>query len=288
MVCTVPVEALASPGLAIVLQEASNRALSGGTTAMGAEVLGVVSLLWMRTVNNYQCRYGGSLANVTRQLVAEGGIRRLYRGLAPALLQSPLARFGDMAANDGVLAALAHTSMPFSAKMACASSVAAAFRACIMPIDACQTTLQVDGREGFKKLIERTRANPVTPWRGTTGAMSSTCIGHFTWFYTNNQLQECLPKFDTFTGKHLRQALIGFMSSVVADVSCNPFRVLKVVRQTSPKQITYPEAAAEILAADGLSGLLGRGLKSRILASGLQGALFTVCWRAISEQRETM
>lgn len=34
-------------------------------------------------------------------------------------------------------------------------------------------------------------------------------------------------------GKHVRHALIGFASSVVADTLCNPIRVLKVNRQAS-------------------------------------------------------
>lgn len=35
----------------------------------------------------------------------------------------------------------------------------------------------------------------------------------------------------------------------------------------------------EILAKEGYAGLFGRGLKTKILANGLQGLLFTVLWR---------
>ena len=35
-----------------------------------------------------------------------GGIRRFYRGYGPAILQGPLSRFGDTAANEGMLALL--------------------------------------------------------------------------------------------------------------------------------------------------------------------------------------
>lgn len=35
----------------------------------------------------------------------------------------------------------------------------------------------------------------------------------------------------------------------------------------------------EVLEKEGLLGLLGRGLKTKILANGLQGLLFTVLWR---------
>ena len=48
--------------------------------------------MWLRTVMNYQYAHGGSATEALRHLWAEGGVRRLYRGLGPALLQAPLSR----------------------------------------------------------------------------------------------------------------------------------------------------------------------------------------------------
>ena len=36
-------------------------------------------------------------------LYKDGGVRRFYRGVGPALLQGPLSRFGDTAANVGLI-----------------------------------------------------------------------------------------------------------------------------------------------------------------------------------------
>ncbi len=38
-------------------------------------------------------------------------------------------------------------------------------------------------------------------------------------------------------------------------------------------------AARAVIAVDGIQGLFGRGLKTRILANGLQGLMFTVLWQ---------
>jgi hypothetical protein len=43
---------------------------------------------------------------IKRTLYADGGIPRFYRGVLPALIQGPLSRFGDTAANTGMLTLL--------------------------------------------------------------------------------------------------------------------------------------------------------------------------------------
>ena len=86
----------------------------------------------------------------------DGGIPRFYRGLAPALFQGPLSRFGDTAANAGTLALLdsydstAHLNV--GVKTLAASSAAAGFRIVLMPIDACKTIMQV-GVTGLRKVL---------------------------------------------------------------------------------------------------------------------------------------
>lgn len=66
----------------------------------------VVSLMWLRTTMNYQYRYGTSTREAMRALYKDGGVLRFYRGLAPALFQGPLSRFGDTASNAGCLSLL--------------------------------------------------------------------------------------------------------------------------------------------------------------------------------------
>jgi hypothetical protein len=250
---------------------------------MGAQAINVLTLMWMRTIMNYQYRYGGTLGDTVKKLYAEGGIPRFYRGLAPGMIQAPVSRFGDTAANDGALAALEHTELPTAAKTMCASACAAGFRIFLMPVDAWKTTKQVEGADGLKRLIEKTKKHPTALWQGAVGAMTATWVGHYPWFYTNNQLRESLPPFDFAYGKYVRNAVIGFASAAVSDTCSNSLRVLKTTRQTSLEPVGYMESAKLIIDKEGYAGLFGRGLGTRILTNGLQGALFTIGWRAISE-----
>jgi len=277
------VEAKAPPSMSEIMSKASKKALSGGLAGMGAQAINVLTLMWMRTIMNYQYRYGGSLSEVVKKLYAEGGVPRFYRGLAPGLVQAPVSRFGDTAANDGALAALEHTSLPTAAKTMCASACAAGFRVFLMPIDAWKTTKQVEGADGLKKLIEKTKKHPTALWQGAVGAMTATWVGHYPWFYTNNQLREVLPQFDFTYGKYVRNAVIGFASAAVSDTCSNSLRVLKTTRQTALEPVSYMDSAKAIIAKEGYAGLFGRGLGTRILTNGVQGALFTIGWKAISE-----
>lgn len=280
---TVGMDIKDAPSTKQIFDKAAKKALSGGLAGMGAQAINVVTLMWMRTIMNYQYRYGGSMTEVTKKLWAEGGVPRFYRGMAPGLIQAPVSRFGDTAANDGALAALEHTELPTAAKTMVASASAAGFRVVLMPIDAWKTTKQVEGADGLKKLIEKTRRHPTALWQGAVGAMSATWVGHYPWFYTNNQLREVLPQFDFMYGKYIRNAFIGFCSAAISDTCSNSLRVLKTTRQTSLEPIGYVDSAKAIIGKEGYAGLFGRGLKTRILTNGIQGALFTVGWKAIAE-----
>lgn len=83
----------------------------------------------------------------------------------------------------------------------------------------------------------------------------------------------------TILQKLLRSAVIGFAASVASDTISNSLRVLKTYRQVNATPIGYADAARAVIAADGLKGLFGRGLKTRILANGLQGIMFSVLWK---------
>ena len=66
-----------------------------------AMVLNVFTLMWLRTTMNYQYKHGISFNEALDRLYKEGGVRRFYQGLSAALIQAPLSRFGDTAANTG-------------------------------------------------------------------------------------------------------------------------------------------------------------------------------------------
>ena len=87
---------------------------------------------------NYQYRNGTSFPVALRTLYADGGIPRFYRGVLPALIQGPLSRFGDTAANTGMITLLDSMEqtkgLNVGVKTASASAAAALFRIFLMPV----------------------------------------------------------------------------------------------------------------------------------------------------------
>lgn len=271
-----------------ILKKAAARAGQGGLAGAAAMGINVMSLMWMRTTINYQYRYGTSTTEAFKALYKDGGIPRFYRGLIPALIQGPMSRFGDTAANTGTLAALEAfeftANLPVVLKTVAASVAAALFRIVLMPVDTFKTTMQVEGKDGVKKLFAKVKTGgPQVFWYGSLAAASATFVGHYPWFFTFNLLQEKLPKPDTMLEKLARNAFIGFVSSAVSDTCSNSIRVIKVYKQANTEAITYPEALKRVLKEDGVMGLLGRGLKTKIVANGMQGLMFSVLWKYIDE-----
>ena len=84
-----------------ILAIAGKRALGGGIPGALAGLLQVLSLMWLRTVGNFQMRYGTNMQDTVATLYKQGGIPRFYEGVGFALIQGPLSRFGSTAANDG-------------------------------------------------------------------------------------------------------------------------------------------------------------------------------------------
>ncbi|EEC47750.1 predicted protein [Phaeodactylum tricornutum CCAP 1055/1] len=274
------------PSFREILNKSAASAVRGGTAGAVAMGANVAALMWMRTTINYQYRNGTSFPVALRALYADGGIPRFYRGVLPALAQGPLSRFGDTAANTGILTMLnsldATKDINIGFKTVAASTAAALFRIVIMPIDTVKTTMQVTGK--FSNVVDKVKVNgPFALYNGSLAAASATFVGHYPWFATYNFLSEKIPKQDTQLAELGRRAIMGFCSSAISDTCSNSIRVVKVYKQSHPEQLTYAKVVSNVLQESGVRGLFFRGLETKILANGLQGILFSILWKHFEE-----
>jgi len=245
--------------------------------------------MWMRTTMNYQYRYGTSTREALATLYREGGLGRFYQGLPYALLQTPLSRFGDTAANTGVLAVFAATApgVPLAVSTAVASASGSLWRILITPVDTLKTTMQVEGKAAMAQIGEKVKAEgPLVLYQGALANALASFVGSYPWFFAYNMLQQVLPAAPAgvLAFKLIRNAAAGFGASCVSDCISNVIRVLKTNVQTSPTKISYQQAAQQIIEKDGLLALFGRGLATRLITNGLQASVFSVLWKVLEEQ----
>lgn len=283
--------------VAEMFDQAKSRAFRGGLTGAAAQGVNVLSLMWLRTTMNYQMANGTKMIPTIKLLFKEGGVSRFYRGLIPALVQSPVSRFGDTFANAGALAFLNSSELtqqlPIAVKTACASLCAGGVRIFLMPIDAWKTNKQVHGKAGLTSLLQKVRNYPnrsilnlygwSSLWHGGIAAASATAVGHWPWFVVYNYLDAYLPWNEgTAMQQVSRNAGIGLAASFVSDVSSNGIRVLKTYRQTYKEPVSYFKAFNDIRLQHGLfgwEGLFFRGLQTRIVSHGINSMVFTVAWK---------
>lgn len=105
----------------------------------------------------------------------------------------PISRFGDTAANAGILALLQSNSylkdLPTPIKTIFASLCAAAFRMILTPLDTLKTTLQVQGAKGTSLLRQRIKTHGVgSLWWGAFATAAATFVGHYPWFATVSEI----------------------------------------------------------------------------------------------------
>jgi hypothetical protein len=220
--------------------------VKSGTAGATAMTVQVSSLMWMRTTMNYQFKNGGNFTGTIRKLYAEGGVMRFYRGIVPALIIGPIARFGDTAANmfaRDIFKTPHIAKAPIFIQTSLGSILAGIWRLTTLPIDAWKTSKQVHGEKGLQMLMEKYKINGLkTFYQGGIASASATMVGHYPWFLTNNYLDFYIPKYSFKDNKLkaiLRGAFIGFCCTMVSDTVSNSIRVVKTVKQTSDKQLTY-------------------------------------------------
>merc|ERR1719387_275935 len=269
------------------MKKAGFRALGGGFSGAAAMVIQVGSLMWMRTTMNYQYRYGMTTMGAMKTLYADGGILRFYRGVGPALIQGPASRFGDTFANAGVLELFAQSesmnAWPTPVKTVFASATASSMRCLLVPVDTVKTIMQVEGKEGIPKLMAKYKTGgPVVFFHGAGATLAAHFAGNYPWFVTFNTLQENWPKYDDKPKTLLRNAAIGFCASAASDTVSNSLRVIKTCRQTN-ETMPYKDIVLKIIEEDGYVGLFGRGLKTRLIANGMQGMMFSVMYKLFED-----
>ncbi|CAN8069443.1 unnamed protein product [Agarophyton chilense] len=241
--------------------------------------------MWLSTTAAFQYRSGVSLRQALRLLYAQGGVKRFYSGLAPTVMHVTLCRFGDTTANNFALTLAPTDSLPLNTL--CASFAAAAWRATLLPLETVRSNMQVRGPDGLSAVVDRFRnAGFAGLYRGSAASFSAGLVGHFPFFFTVNIVSQAVPLTEdaSILAKIGRNGGMGFLAAMSADIFTNGFKVVATNKQTCDKGLSYYEVARKIVKRDGIFSIVTRGLKTRMIANGLQGATFVLLWKEIESR----
>jgi hypothetical protein len=271
-------------------QNMFEKSVKSGISGASAMTIQVSSLMWLRTTMNYQYKFGGSMYSAITKLYNDGGIRRFYKGYIPALMIGPISRFGDTFTNELSLQIFNNSNIPLYMQTGCASMMTGAWRIITLPLDTWKTSLQVHGNKGIDIVKYKIKNEGIRGlYNGSLASSTATIMGHFPWFVTYNYMNLYIPriKYNDEPIKALgRNALIGFCSSFVSDTVSNSMRVIKTYKQTHEHKIKYKDVVLNIKKTDGIFGLMFRGLQTKIFTNGLQGIIFSIFYKFISEKIE--
>lgn len=254
------------------LTNSSEKAIKTGVTSACIQVSG---LLWIRTINNYQYRYGTSIKDTSKILYNSGGLLRFYKGYIPALFVASSCKFGEL---NAYYYSKESNFNSFERLLFIASS-SSLIKLSIIPVDTLDVLLQVEGNQGPKILYNKLQYHgPKVLYYGLTPWIFNNFIGTFTWFGVHNYLDNKY-KNNTMLNFNIKNGAIGLVSSIASDIITNPFRILKVYKQSNMNNLNYLSIINNIKAEKGISEFIFRGLKTRILIHGIQNICFVVLWK---------
>ena len=260
------------------------KSINVGISGSFAMVTQVTSLMWLRTIMNYQYVNGTNFKQSTIKLYNNGGILRFYKGYPLALINGPISRFGDTACNTAVLELTKNTNLPISIKTSIASLTAGLWRLAIIPIDCVKINYQVNGNlDILKNNISKNGVK--TLYNGAMASATATVAGHYPWFVTYNYLNHYFPENldESNLNKLIKRGTIGLTSSIISDTTSNSIRVVKTFKQTDPKNLKYMDIVKHLNKKEPLTWIF-RGLKTKILSNGLNSIIFSISWKYFQER----
>lgn len=249
----------------------------------------VGSLMWMRTIMNYQYCHGGTFKSTFNTLYKEGGVPRLYKGFGIALLYVPMCRFGDILANVGAIRYMDTNEktkdLSLSTKTFCGNLIAGVWRISISPIDMIKNTMQVNGYKGMGVIRNKIKINGLGSLYHGSSATFTTCVfSDFPWFIVYNHLNQYFDIHHKDLSRSqtiIKNAFTGLCASMITDVLTNSLHVIKINRQAHTECIGYRVIVKQVIKKDGYGGLFCRGLKTRLVSNGIQSMMFSVLWKLI-------
>lgn len=243
---------------------------SGGV----ASTLQLSCLYWLRTCIKYQYVYNTSLHHTFLKLYRDSDRFRLYRGFIPTCSKVGLGKIAEAGIISYFKPELSKNNI-FEQSIY-ASSLTSIWKMTLMPLDMLSNSYQVNGIQSSQIVRNKIQKYGYSVlWNGTTIYFGIAQMNYFLWIYTYNNLNLKLP---SHIHPDLKNALIGFSASFVADLVVNPFRIIKTYKQSQVDEKNYPEIIKRVFLEE---KRFLTGFNSKMLFNCVNSAIYLVIWKRL-------
>ena len=255
----------------------SSDTLQCAFSGMFAGTLQTGSLLWLRTINKNQYKYGSQFAPTMRILYNDGNIPRFFRGFTPAIIDNALCRFGD--AYIYCYINKHYSDLSLHKKSTLMSLLTTPHKMLLTPLDMISVNYHIYGKNGGNVIKNTIKKNGIlTLYTGGSQILFLNIFSNYIWFTTFLYLEGIHQHYKS---SHTLNAIHGFIPTIISDIFTNPFRMIKTYKQSSP-ELSYKECIRELVNNNySMSNILFRGLSSRMLIHGIQTSVYVVLWKSL-------
>lgn len=256
-----------------ILSKSVETGLNGSLTQIGQ----ITTLMWYKTITNYQYVYGTNFTKTCKLLYKQGGLSRFYSGYFTTLGLTPLLRFGDIGINSFINKKFLNQNVFINTGLT--STLSGLWRVSLLPLEVIKTNQNIYGKNCSLILKKRIKKYGIKElYKGSNITFAYSVVSNFGWFGGYNYLSKKFP----IENKHnisellLKSSIHAVGASVSSDLLSNSLRIVKTIKQTEGSNDNYYQINKNIIKKDGFKGLFNRGLKTMIIGNAIQSFFFCV------------
>lgn len=245
-----------------------------GLGGAGSMALQISSFYWLKTTTSYQYKHGLDAKTAFKHLYQNGKLTRFYSGFVPSLILGCTSKYGDII----LYKYFKNKDISLLNQNISSSICSTIWRLNLLPIENLDHMLQVNGNKGYRMLFEKIKNEGYKVlYYGGLPSIANNFLGYVSWYYTfsilerNDELKNNYPK--------CYSAFEGATCTVISDTITNPFRVLKLYRQTYMSNVSYYRCYREIIDSSNYINFATRGLSTRLVMHSLQSSVFVILWK---------
>lgn len=248
-----------------------NNIIAGGVAGMS----NVYITYPFRTIVKIQYVKGLSIRDSIKNLYKKNNLIRFYAGINPTLFRVGIGRCIEA----GSYSYFNNKNKQFGNVIEI-STLTSLSKLLLTPLDTISNSYQVNGKKLGKEYIKNkyNYYGIKSLYYGLVPNLLISFVGHYIWFSSFSYLDYNLN--NNHINDSLTNGFIGFSSSIVSDIVINPIRIVKTIKQSQEKNITYLDIIKNNFSNNTNTNIF-RGIYLRMFINAFNSSIYVILWKKI-------